>query len=107
MDTFLPPDDPDLDNPYAPPRSTVVPAAAPPISGGIPFTVGDVFSWSWAIFKERMIPCIYVFWSAMSVSWAIGFVIPIVSDGLWLGVRQPAWLLFLRATFRLTGSVAQ
>ncbi len=54
MDPFPPPDDPDLDNPYAPPQSAFVPARrSPELSPACRFTVDDVFNWSWAIFKER------------------------------------------------------
>jgi len=105
MNPFLPPDDPDFDNPYAPPRSTFVPEAAPTIFGGIPFTVGDVFAWSWTIFKERMIPCIYLFWSVMCVNLAIGFATDKLLNGLLLVVREPAFLLFLRFIINLTGVV--
>ena len=38
---------------------------------GMPFTVADVFNWSWAIFKERMGQCMVIFWGAFRVSiWA-------------------------------------
>ena len=107
MNPFLPPDDPDLDNPYAPPQSTYVPAAAlAPISGGIPFTVGDVFSWSWALFKERMGPCMYVFWGVSGVNWAIGAAFQTAQNGLMAVARQPAFVLF-NFMIGLTAIVAQ
>jgi hypothetical protein len=71
VNPYLPPDDPDLDNPYAPPRSTYVPAAAPLLAGGVPFTAGDVLNWSWAIFRERSVQCVALFWSVFGVAWGI------------------------------------
>jgi hypothetical protein len=74
MDPAAPFDDPDLDNPYAPPQSTFVPeTTTTPQFAGIPFTVSDVFNWSWETFKNRLWPCIYIFWGAVGINWGISF----------------------------------
>jgi hypothetical protein len=76
----LPPDDLDLDNPYAPPRSTLLPEAAPQEFGGIPFTVSDVFHWSWAIFKERPWMCLALFWAEIAINWALAICLTMLEE---------------------------
>jgi hypothetical protein len=76
MDPDQLPDDPDLDNPYAPPQSTFAPeAAAYPQFPEIPFAVGPIFNWSWVVFKDRMWPSIYIVWGAVAMNYGISFAV--------------------------------
>jgi len=107
MDPNLPPDYLDFDNPYAPPQSAFAPQAAPRPLGGIPFTVSDVFNWSWAIFSERMWPCIYIFWGYAAVSWALSVGMQILLSSLMAIVREPVFFLFLNTIITLVNMVVQ
>jgi hypothetical protein len=71
MNPYQPPDDPDTDNPYAPPRSTYVPESLPELGTGMQFTVNDIFNWSLAIFKERMGLCLAMYWGSQGIIVAI------------------------------------
>ncbi|MFI5455154.1 MAG: hypothetical protein ACHRXM_06845 [Isosphaerales bacterium] len=107
MNPYLPPDEEDLDNPYAPPRSTFLPAPAPPRFGGIPFTVSDVFNWSWSFFKERTWSCISIFWGMVGVNYAFNFGMQILLRGLIAAVREPGFFLFLNVIIVLVSLVVQ
>jgi len=88
MDPYLPPDDPDLDNPYAPPQSAFVPEPMPELAAGMLFTVSDVFNWTWAIFKERMWPCLMIVWGVNGLNWAISLGLNLLQTGVRLVVRD-------------------
>jgi len=104
MDPYLPPDYLDLDNPYAPPKSAFAPQAAPRPSGGIPFTVSDVFNWSWAIFGERMLPCICIFWGVVGINFGFSVAMQMALGSLSAVVREPAVLLVI---YYVVGIVVQ
>jgi len=87
-----PPDDRDFDNPYAPPQSTFEPEAAPRPSGSVPFTVSDVFTWSWSIFGQRMWPCVYIVWGVVGVDFALGLGMQFLLTSLTDIVRGPRFL---------------
>jgi uncharacterized membrane protein len=75
VDQKPPPDDADLDNPYAPPQSAFAAAetTARPEFVEIPFAVGPIFNWTWALFKDYMWPCIFIVWGAMVLNYAVSF----------------------------------
>jgi hypothetical protein len=85
MGPYQLPDDRDSDNPYAPPQSSPAPALAP----GMPFTVNDVFHWSWAIFTERMRACLSIFWGVVGFSLAMSIILNLVQEAMAAGVRDP------------------
>lgn len=102
MDSYQLPEDRDSDNPYAPPQSS----PAPSLATGLPFTVNDVFQWSWAIFRERMQPCLSIFWGAIGISLAFSILLNLVQEGIDAGVRDPntfkvLYILLLFASFVL------
>jgi len=107
MNPYLPPDEEDLDNPYAPPRSAFLPDAAPQRFGAIPFTVNDVFNWSWAFFKERTWSCMAIFWGMVGVNYAFSFGMQMVLNGLIAVVRDPVFFLFLNVIISLVSIVLQ
>ncbi len=79
------PEDRDSDNPYAPPQSS----PAPSLAAGMPFTVNDVFQWSWAIFTERMRDCLSMFWGVVGISLLVSILLKFVQEGMAAGVRDP------------------
>jgi hypothetical protein len=89
MDPLQPPDDRDADNPYAPPRSAFVPQALPDLAAGAPFTVHDVFTWSWAIFKEKTGLCLSIYWGAVAMNFAIAFGLGQLLEAVVASVRDP------------------
>ena len=84
MGPYQLPEDQDSDNPYAPPLS----APAPGIAAGMPFTVNDVFQWSWAIFAARTRDCLSIFWGCLGISFATSIILKLVHDGLTGAVRD-------------------
>jgi hypothetical protein len=88
MDFDRPPDENAVDNPYAPPQSAFVPEAMPELAAGMPFSVSDVFNWSWAIFKERMGPCLMIVWGVTAINWGISLGLNLLQTGLMLAVRD-------------------
>jgi uncharacterized membrane protein len=94
------PEDRDSDNPYAPPQSS----SAPTLAAGMPFTVNDVFQWSWAIFSERMRACLSIFWGAIGINLAASILLSLVQESTAAGVRDPnvfkaVYILCLFASF--------
>jgi hypothetical protein len=79
------PEDRDSHNPYAPPQSS--PAAT--LAVGMPFTVNDVFRWSWAIFAERTRACVSIFWGVVGISLGINIVLSLLQENMAAGVRDP------------------
>ena len=65
MDPLRPTDDLDLDNPYAPPRSTFAPLPKPELNfRSIPFSIDSIATTAWSIFRDNLWTCIWVVWSA-------------------------------------------
>jgi hypothetical protein len=91
MDPYQLPEDRDSDNPYAPPQS----APAPGIAAGMPFTVNDVFRWSWMIFAARTRVCLSMFWGCLGISFGTSVILKLVHDGLIDVVRDENTFKFL------------
>ena len=100
MDPFQPPDDHDFVNPYAPPH------AAEPTSrvAGMPFTVNDVFNWSWSIFTQRMRNCLSIFLGVFGLNFLLGIMLNVTLDSLEATVRDENLykLLYILALFATT-----
>ena len=62
MNPFEPHDARDFDNPYAPPRSDLVPRSTTPLTAGSLFSPNDMFSGSWPIFNERVGIFLEILW---------------------------------------------
>ena len=75
---------PDGENPYAPPQAASMPAAAT----GLPFTVHDVFRWSWSTFTERMSTCLSIFWGIVGINFLAGLSSLALQEALQSGIRD-------------------
>jgi uncharacterized membrane protein len=95
MDQFPPPDDRDLGNPYAPPRSAFAPEPIAPLRAGMPFAANDVLNWSWAIFKDRMGICLGIFWGTYGINFGISFGVNILIQILFVAARNNGVLPFV------------
>jgi hypothetical protein len=84
MGPYQLPEDQDVDNPYAPPQFSPAPA----LVAGTPFTVNDVFQWSWAIFARRTRDCLSIFWGCFGISFATSVILKLVHDSLMGVVRD-------------------
>lgn len=87
-DDDQPPDNREFDNPYAPPGSTFAPDPGPKLVAGMPFTVADVFNWSWAIFKQNVRLCLVIYWGTAMVSFAISLGLSGVLQAVTATVRD-------------------
>jgi hypothetical protein len=85
MDPYQLPEDRDSDNPYAPPQSSPTPALAT----GLPFTVNDVFQWSWAIFTGRTRECLSIFWGVIGIILVVSIFLNLMQESMAAGVRDP------------------
>ena len=64
MDPFRPRDDPDFDNPYAPPRSSFVPAAVPRQDLlSIPCSIDAIVNATWSIYRDNLWTCTWLCWT--------------------------------------------
>jgi hypothetical protein len=96
------PDSLDAENPYAPPRYS---PAADSVAG-LPFTVQDIFQWSWTIFSERMSTCLSIFWAVAGIRLIASFGLSVFQNSLAANVRDEyvyklLWILALFATYVL------
>lgn len=95
MDSFPPPDDRDLGNPYAPPQSAFVAEPIAPLRAGTPFAANDVFNWSWAIFKQRMGICLGIFWGTYGINVGISLGVNLLIQVLLVAARDNGVLPFV------------
>jgi hypothetical protein len=86
----------DADNPYAPPQSAQTPSRI----AGMPFTVNDIFNWSWSIFTERMRTCLSIFWGVFAINFVVGVALSAAQEAVVAGVRDPnAYKLLLSLVY--------
>lgn len=96
MDPYQLPQTQDGENPYAPPQSTQSPSRF----AGMPFTVNDVFNWSWSIFTGRMGTCLSIVWGVFAMNIMVGITLNVVQDALEAGVRdENAYKLLLAMAY--------
>jgi len=76
------PESHDGENPYTPPQS------APVAASTLPFTVYDVFMWSWSIFSARMNTCLSIFWGIVGVNFVVDLFMIGVLEALESNVRN-------------------
>jgi len=83
MDHYRSPDDLDLDNPYAPPRSSFLPEERADERGiAIPFTIDSIVNTAWSIYKAQLGTCLGLVWGAMGVNFGLSFGLAILNVGL-------------------------
>ncbi len=83
-------------NPYAPPQAAQAPA---PIAG-MPFTVNDVFNWSWSIFSERTGTCLKIVLGVFGLNFMVGVALNVVQEAVEAGIRdESAYKLILALVY--------
>jgi hypothetical protein len=76
MDPYQPPDELIFDNPYAPPRASFVPeVAATRGSTAIPCSIDSIVVAAWAIFHDRLGPCLWVTWGVFGINMGLSFLL--------------------------------
>jgi hypothetical protein len=100
-------DDPDLDNPYAPPKSAAAPQEHLPEISGIPFNASDIFNWSYSIFKSNMGICIGIVIGALLLNLGINFGLGLVLGAVGAAVEDKWVTLALNAATQLVGIIIQ
>lgn len=91
------------ENPYAPPQSV---SALPAVSG-LPFTVYEVFLWSWSIFGRRMRTCLSIFWGMCGISLLFSLIASALLKALEAGVTDEYLYKILYITVMFLGNVFQ
>jgi hypothetical protein len=76
------------------PRAAERSAEGPLVAPDVPFTVGDLLNWTWAIYQARYSACLAVYWGAVALNW-------LILTTLNNTVREPASSLFLEFLFFL------
>jgi hypothetical protein len=88
MDPLRPPDDLDLDNPYAPPRSTFAPLPKPGLQSlSIPFSIDSIATTAWLIYRDNLWTCIWVVWAAALIELGVQMLLAMVMGAL--GAAMP------------------
>jgi uncharacterized membrane protein len=105
MDPYQPPDDRDIDNPYAPPQSAFAPEPLPALEPGMPFTVADVFNWTWAIFKEKMWLCIGIFFGTQGINLGISFALGFLAQGVAAMTRDATLFTITRGVVQIASGI--
>src|ERR1700733_7319940 len=85
MDPYRSPDELDLDNPYAPPRSSFQPEEAEKAEShgvSIPFTIDSIVTTAWEIFKARLGICLGLVWGAQLVNIGLALALLALNAGL-------------------------
>jgi len=89
MDPDHPPDRDDLENPYAPPDSTFAQDLPQGQFGKIEFTVGDLFNWTWSLYKEQFRICMIIIWGVAGINFGISFGLNLLLTATIAAVRDP------------------
>ena len=96
MDPYLPPEDQDLDNPYAPPQSAFVRAAAPrQYSAGSRSPSTTSSTGHGPSTRNGWGPAWPYSGVSSGVNWALGFAMQMVLTGLMAVVEEPALFMVL------------
>jgi hypothetical protein len=85
----LDPDRYDLENPYAPPDSSFVPESPQGEFGSIAFTVGDLWNWTWSLYKERFGICLKIILGVGGLNLMLSIVSQILLNTVETAVRDP------------------
>jgi hypothetical protein len=101
MDPDPPPDQDDFENPYAPPDSTFAENLSHGPFGRIDFTVGDLFNWTWSLYKENLGICMSVVVGSFAINFAVSMVLNLLLTAVVAAVRDPSFaaLMQIAVTF--------
>ncbi len=83
------PDRYDLENPYAPPDSSFVPDSPQGQFGSIAFTVGDLWNWTWSLYKARFGICLTIILGVGGINLMLSIVSNILLNTVETAVRDP------------------
>jgi hypothetical protein len=107
MDPDRPPDPDDFENPYAPPDSTFAEDLSQGPFGRIEFTVGDLFNWTWSLYKERFGTCMGIIWGVVAVNLGVSIVSNLLLTAAVTAVRDPIFTAIMQFAVIFGGNVVQ
>jgi hypothetical protein len=81
-------DQDDFENPYAPPDSTFAQDFPHGQFGKIDFTVGDLWNWTWSLYKEQFRTCMIIIWGVFAINFGISFVSNLLLKAVVAAVRD-------------------
>jgi hypothetical protein len=109
MDPLERPDEADIDNPYAPPKSAFEPER-PVLSHSlsIPFSIDSIVNTSWAIYRDNLGTCLWIVWSVMLVNIGLGFGLQGLMAGLQAAMPgDPMSIMLIYWTFYVLSLILQ
>jgi hypothetical protein len=107
MEHIEPYDDPDLDNPYAPPKAAPAPVQATAGFSELPFTASDIFGWSWAIYKDNLGMVIGLVIGAGVLTFGINMGMGVVLGVLGTAVQSPEVVTAMNFVFQIAATILQ
>lgn len=96
MDPDRRPDQDELDSPYAPPDSTFAQEFPLAPLGRIPFNVGDIFNWTWTLYKQQIGTCTIIVIGVALINVGLAFGINILLDASAQAIRDEFFLAAMR-----------
>jgi hypothetical protein len=106
MDPDPPPDQDDFENPYAPPDSTFAEDLSHGPFGRIDFTVGDLFNWTWSLYKENLGICTSVVVGSFAINFAVSMVLNLLLTTVVAAVRDPSFAALMQVAVTFGAFVA-
>jgi hypothetical protein len=107
MEHRQPFDDPDLDNPYAPPKSTAPREQTLSDFSGLNFTASDIFNWSWAIYKDNMGICMALVLGSFLLNLGINFGTGLILGAVGAAIGDPRIVLTFNFLAQFVGMIIQ
>jgi hypothetical protein len=107
MDPDRLPDQDDFENPYAPPDSTFAQDLPQGQFGKIDFTVGDLFNWTWCLYKERFGICLSIIWGVVAINLGVSLVSNLLLAATVAAVRDPIFTAVMQFAVIFGGNVVQ
>jgi hypothetical protein len=96
----------EFDNPYAPPESAFVKEGRRAVGAGVPFTVADVFNWSWSIYKENFGQCLAISLGAIGIGQLLGIALSALLAAVAAATRDQTLVLLVRIVVTFLSLVA-
>src|SRR5262249_35554813 len=69
--------------------------------------VGDVFNWSWGLWKERPWPVFAMFWAPVCINWAFAFGLTMLEESMVAALADRSTSLFITVVGRILAIVLQ
>ncbi len=69
--------------------------------------MGEICTWSWTVFKDRMWPCIYLFWGAFAINWTIAIASQLAETGLVAVIHDPLSFAAINMFLMIASTVFQ